>query len=316
MVTQDPSRGQNRPGGMAQSGTEWPRQGQVGGTQATGTGAGDQGVAAQVQQQAGQVVEQAGQKVSEVKEQVVEQATSRIEQGKDQATDRLGLMADAIRQTGGQLRDRDQAGIAQYVDRAADQIENLSSYLSERNLNQLMGDVERFARREPTLFLGGAFLLGLVGARFLKSSGQGSQGQGYGDQSYGRQNYGAQPYRGALSAPSYSTDYARLGGATPPPLNQGALHDAGMADRPIDLGQATGGATRPSGASAGMAGGMSGEAGRSGGLPTSGMASGMASGDVIVGGPPITDALVGGPPIDRPSGERSGASGDQGRERS
>jgi hypothetical protein len=31
--------------------------------------------------------------------------------------------------------------------------------------------VEDFARRNPAVFLGGAFALGLVGARFIKSSG-------------------------------------------------------------------------------------------------------------------------------------------------
>ena len=34
----------------------------------------------------------------------------------------------------------------------------------------MLGDVGTFARREPAMFLGGAFVLGLLGGRFLKSS--------------------------------------------------------------------------------------------------------------------------------------------------
>jgi len=319
MVTQDPMRGQGRTGGST---------------------SGNQGVTEKVQQQAGQVMEQAGQKVGEVKEQVAEQATSRAEQGKEQATSSLGQMAGAIRQTSGQLRSQDQTGIAQYVDRAADQVENLSSYLNNRSVTELVGDVERFARREPTLFLGGAFLLGLVGARFLKSSGQSSQVSS-GGQGYSSQGYSSAAYRGTTQPPSYSS-YALPSQATSPAM---------------DLGQATGGAGRTSGSGYGASTGtISGSTSYSGGATTGTSASstpGMSSGstsystgttsgtsasgigqstglpvgmptsggagavdDVIVGGPPITDAIVGGPPIDRPSSEGLRGTGDQGKERS
>ena len=49
--------------------------------------------------------------------------------------------------------------------------------------------MERYARQQPALFLGGAFVLGLLGARFLKSTAQredDSEGGGYGgDRGYG-----------------------------------------------------------------------------------------------------------------------------------
>lgn len=35
---------------------------------------------------------------------------------------------------------------------------------------ELAADVEGFTRRQPALFMGGAFVLGLTTARFLKSS--------------------------------------------------------------------------------------------------------------------------------------------------
>jgi hypothetical protein len=42
----------------------------------------------------------------------------------------------------------------------------------------MVRNVEDFARRQPALFIGGAFMLGLLGARFLKSSAQTDPSQG------------------------------------------------------------------------------------------------------------------------------------------
>ena len=49
-------------------------------------------------------------------------------------------------------------------------------------------DLENLARRQPALMIGGALVLGLIGARFLKSSERRSSGGRYGDgQRYGRE---------------------------------------------------------------------------------------------------------------------------------
>ncbi len=110
---------------------------------------------------------------SEVAGQAKQQVASRIEDQKDKAAQGLSSVATAIRQTGESLRDRDQLGVTQYVDGMADQIERLSDYVMSSNVGQMVGEVETFARREPAIFLGSAFLLGLVGARFLKASSPG-----------------------------------------------------------------------------------------------------------------------------------------------
>ena len=56
------------------------------------------------------------------------------------------------------------------IDRAADQLDRFSTRLRERNVSELLHDAQQLARRQPALFIGGAFVLGLLGARFLKSS--------------------------------------------------------------------------------------------------------------------------------------------------
>lgn len=140
-------------GGGTQSG--------AGSASQTDLGAKAQEVVGQTQQKAGEVVDQAKQ-----------QATSQLSSQKDRAVDSLGTVADALRQTGKHLRESDQQGIAQYADKAAERVEQFSGQLRGKDVQEIVRDVERYARQQPALFLGGAFVLGLLGARFLKSSAQ------------------------------------------------------------------------------------------------------------------------------------------------
>src|SRR5262249_48746129 len=56
------------------------------------------------------------------------------------------------------------------TDQAAEQIERFSRYLRETDIDDLLYEAQHIARRQPALFLGGAFVLGVLGARFLKST--------------------------------------------------------------------------------------------------------------------------------------------------
>ena len=60
--------------------------------------------------------------------------------------------------------------VARYAEKASDRIDRTAQYLSTTEPQQIMRDAEAFARREPAVFFGGAFLLGLAVGRFLKSS--------------------------------------------------------------------------------------------------------------------------------------------------
>ena len=70
------------------------------------------------------------------------------------------------------LRQYDQtSSYAPYADQAANQVQRLAKYLHTHEVNQIVDEAEDWARRDPMLALGGAFVLGLLAARFLKSSG-------------------------------------------------------------------------------------------------------------------------------------------------
>ena len=103
---------------------------------------------------------------------------------RDTATSRLSsrktgprtasAVSRAVRQSTQSLRNNQQDTVAQYVEQAADRIEQFSSRLRDRDLGDLMRDADRFARRQPAIFIGAAFMVGVLAARFFKSSGNGS----------------------------------------------------------------------------------------------------------------------------------------------
>lgn len=103
-----------------------------------------------------------------------EKATSVIDEQKTNLTEGLSSVADTIRQVGETLRGGDQpTGIAnvaaQYSDTVADKVEQITGYLDRRDLNGLVRDIKNLAQSNPALFLGGAFTLGILAARFIKS---------------------------------------------------------------------------------------------------------------------------------------------------
>ena len=128
----------------------------------------------QVQEKASQAVGQAQQKAGQVVGHVQSEAVTRLSKQKDQAAQGLGSVAQALRHTSEELRTADNGAVAQfaaqYNEAAVAQIEKVSNFLRERDINDIVHEVEGFARREPVLFMGGAFLLGMLAARFLKSS--------------------------------------------------------------------------------------------------------------------------------------------------
>ena len=69
-------------------------------------------------------------------------------------------MAQAVRQSTHHLREQQYDTVAQFVERAADQIERFSNHLRERDLNDLVSEAQRFARQQPAVFIGSSFAAG------------------------------------------------------------------------------------------------------------------------------------------------------------
>ena len=97
-------------------------------------------------------------------------AASQLGVQKDRATEGVSSVAQAVRQSTQQLRDNKHETIAQYVEQAADRVERFAEQLKEKDANELVRDAQQFARRNPAVFVAAAFGVGVVAARFLKSS--------------------------------------------------------------------------------------------------------------------------------------------------
>lgn len=122
-----------------------------------------------------QAKETTTQAASQAFGQVQEKAGTAITEGKQTFAQGLTSLAEGIRQFGGNLRGQGQQNqivstAANYVEPIAGQIENIAHYLERQDLRGLTNDLKGFAQRNPALFVGGAFALGLLAARFLKSS--------------------------------------------------------------------------------------------------------------------------------------------------
>jgi len=119
------------------------------------------------------ILQKTQQKAGEMMDQARSQVTSQLEGQKERVTNTLSSMAEALHHTGEQLRQENKEPVGQIAERAAEAVERVTGYLNERDVRQIINSVESYAREQPAVFIGGAFALGLLAARFFKSSSDG-----------------------------------------------------------------------------------------------------------------------------------------------
>ena len=108
--------------------------------------------------------------VGKAQEQVGGRVSASAAQLKGQASGVVGNFAEAIRQVGQQYREQNRGLVGDLAERGAQEAQRLAEYLERTDVDDLVRQLEGVARRRPAAFYGGAFALGLAGARFLKSS--------------------------------------------------------------------------------------------------------------------------------------------------
>jgi ElaB/YqjD/DUF883 family membrane-anchored ribosome-binding protein len=123
-------------------------------------------------------VQEAASAVQDKAVELKEQGRNQLGQALDRRTNETGTqarqMAQVIRESGERLRQQeDGVGQAAVVaDGAADRIERLGEYLEQASGDELLRDVEDFARRRPWFIAGIGFAVGLAASRFLKASSE------------------------------------------------------------------------------------------------------------------------------------------------
>jgi hypothetical protein len=158
-----------------------------------------------------QVAERARAAAIEKVEHARDRAREGIDQGREQVAARIRRVGSALRSASDKLREED-AAAARYADLASESVERAANYLGSADLKGAVRDLEGFARRQPALFFGGAFLIGLAAGRFLQSSqhrnGNGDRGEFAAQRSFAERDTATdwpRPPRPA-PAPTHETD--------------------------------------------------------------------------------------------------------------
>lgn len=131
-------------------------------------------VTAEARDRGEHMVEEGKEKARELGHQAAEMARSRGDEQRERVAEGVRSFAFALRRGADDLP-AERREYERYIDDVADRVESVSRYIEERDVEALTREARRFARDHTPLFLTGAFAAGLMGARFLKSSGDGAR---------------------------------------------------------------------------------------------------------------------------------------------
>jgi hypothetical protein len=130
---------------------------------------------------------------------LADKASTAVEEKKAAFTGGLTSVADSIRRFSGSLNEAEPNPLteysAKYAETAASKVEDVARYFENADFKTVSRDVESFARRNPAVFVGGAFALGILLARFMKSSSEAAARQ-QGDGSSGRRRSSSRATKG------------------------------------------------------------------------------------------------------------------------
>jgi hypothetical protein len=164
--------------------------------------------------QAASQVQSAASSAQEKAVELKQQGRSRLGETLDERTNQAGgqarKMAQVLRQSGGQMREEGQGQqVAGLAEGAADRIER---YLEQTSGNELLRDVEEFARRRPWIVAGFGLVAGLAGSRFLKASSERRYGSAQGNSDVVRRSHATSPsLSGCGDEPIGSASYGTSG---------------------------------------------------------------------------------------------------------
>jgi ElaB/YqjD/DUF883 family membrane-anchored ribosome-binding protein len=126
------------------------------------------------EQESQSVTEQAKERVAEVTEQAKSQThdrmRSQINERSTQVGDQTASAAKAVRRGSEQLRAEGNDRAADVIDAVADRGDRLGAYLRRADGDQILRDLEDFARKQPWLMVGGSAVAGFLASRFLKAT--------------------------------------------------------------------------------------------------------------------------------------------------
>ena len=141
-----------------------------------------------------QGLEKAQEKAQEATTRVADKGAETLRGQVDRRSTTIGsqvrMTADSLREVADRAESEGNEGQARVTQQLAGRVDRVGDYLERSSGDQILSDVEGFARRQPWVVAGGAVLAGFVAARMLKaSSGERAQTFAY------RSPYSGEPTR-------------------------------------------------------------------------------------------------------------------------
>ena len=130
----------------------------------------DEGLVDQASGMAQDAASAAQEKASELRDQGSEGLREQFDQRSAAAGAQARSLAEALRRSGSELSTQGNDGAAKLTGQAAHGIERFGIYLEHKHGDEVMRDIETFARRQPWLLAGLGVLAGATAARFMKAS--------------------------------------------------------------------------------------------------------------------------------------------------
>jgi hypothetical protein len=124
------------------------------------------------------LIDEGKEKARELGDQAVEVVRSRGDEQRERVAEGVRTFAYALRRGANDLPE-DRREYGRFIDDVADRVESVSRYIEQRDVDSLTREARRFARDHTPVFLAGAFTLGMLGARFMKSSGDAARDDRY-----------------------------------------------------------------------------------------------------------------------------------------
>jgi vacuolar-type H+-ATPase subunit H len=113
---------------------------------------------------------QAKERVEDAKQQARGRLREQVDERSTQAGQQLSSAADDVRSVASELRTQGKDTPARYAEQAAEKAQQVGQRLQDASGDELMRDVEDFARRYPWAIAAGGLALGLAASRMLKAS--------------------------------------------------------------------------------------------------------------------------------------------------
>lgn len=137
--------------------------------QAPGPSGGDNAIR-QSAEELKQGSEELRSKATEVAKEATREGQEQVDQYRKAAAKKVDTLADSVKAAAAKLEEADGGRLSTQIAAMADSLVKFSSALRDKSADELMNDVNRLARDNPAIFVGGAVAIGFGLARLARAT--------------------------------------------------------------------------------------------------------------------------------------------------